>query len=333
MICSKCGASFADGAKFCTECGAPANAGSETVTSSMDMGTVAPTVSTSAVLDKGSEPIKKKGFGAKFFGVLLWIILVVTLVCTAAVLTCNYMITPMGLKGLAKSGVMNELFDAEDYMTEAFDDIGINTKDLDDKDVENFTFNLYSDALKFYFTGNGEAFNPNLFIDLLDDNKDDIMDKMEDDMGFEISDDDFDDMKDELRDEIEDLNDEIADEREDTFKGDTGLAIVEFLFKTSSLLILLAVDIFVMLLIGLVFGKNKDKSKIYVGVAAIVSGIITGAFVGLVLAAINAEGSMDTGDILPFFLSTIIIAAAYFICGIVSVVMGRSFRKNHTYVK
>ena len=312
MICSKCGASFADDSKFCTECGAPANAGSETVTSSQSMGTVAPTVSTSAVLDNGSEPIKKKGFGAKFIGVLLWIILVVTLVCTAAVLTCNYMITPMGLKGLAKSGAMDELIDADEYIYDAFSEIGIKSSYLDSKKLEQFSYQLYSDALKF-------------FVDLIKDNEDDI----EDETGYTLSKSDYDD----LRDTIDELNEEFAEDREDTFNGETGVAILEFLFKTSSLLILLAVDIFICLLIGLVFGKNKDKSKIYVGVAAIVSGIITGAFVGLVLAALNAEGSMDIGDILPFFLSTIVIAAAYFICGIVSVVMGRSFRKNHTYVK
>ena len=192
MICSKCGASFADGSKFCTECGAPANAGSETVTSGMDMGTVAPTVSTSAILDKGSEPIKKKGFGAKFIGVLLWIILVVTLVCTAAVLTCNYLITPMGLKGLAKSGAMDELIDADEYIYDAFSEIGIKSSYLDSKKLEQFSYQLYSDALKFFFTGDGKAMDPELFVDLIKDNEDDI----EDETGYTLSKSDYDDLSD-----------------------------------------------------------------------------------------------------------------------------------------
>ena len=75
-------------------------------------------------------------------------------------------------------------------------------------------------------------------------------------------------------------------------------------------------DTFIILLISLVFGKNKDKSKIYIGVASLIAGILTGGFIGIMFAAISVDGSMEIADILPFFISTIVVAALYFICGI-----------------
>ena len=50
------------------------------------------------------------------------------------------------------------------------------------------------------------------------------------------------------------------------------------------------------------------------------------------VAAVSQGSSMDTNEIVPFFMATIVIAAVYFIGGIVLVAMGRSFRKKHVYV-
>ena len=321
MKCKECGHEYSDDSKFCPSCGA-ANNGGETVAQSAAPVNVNVTVEAPAAAPQ--DAIKKKGFGAKFIGVLLWLILVFSLVATALVLTCNYVITPMGLKGLAKSGVMDELVDADDYMNDAFSEIGIKEKYLDSKDLENFRYQLYSDAIKFYLTGEGVAMDPDLFINLIKDNADDIEEKT----GVELTKSDYKD----LEEQLDDLNDEFAEEREEEFEDEPALMIVAFLFKTSSLLILIAVDIFLCLLIMLVFGKNKDKSKIYTGVSSIFAAILTLGFVGLMFVGMEQTGSMEAGEIIALFFTTIVIGVIYFICGIIGVVSGRSFRKKHTYI-
>lgn len=254
--------------------------------------------------------------------VLLCIIICIASVIFMLFLSGRLLLTKVGIKQLINSTVSDEFHGAiQDAKDDIADIVGVDREVFDDREADELITETATSVLNFILTGEGDAVDPQIYIDYIEKHEDEI----EDTMGHKIDDDFYE----ELEEELEAFNEEIKESYEEEFENDPDMEIIRTITSPKAVLIPALIIAGLIAIVFAVYNKYIDGSFISIGITCIVAGVITGGFALLellMIMAIDDEVFSLIFDIIKN--NTFMEAAVSVVLGIILIVCGNMIKKQ-----